>query len=99
MVKLFFQWLMADYDNNTWGFDVELRKTRKLVMAKGKPEDATFIGEDEDFPDDIETLIFDDMSKGRTLETMEEAQALVAALEQSGVSMPIFPPAVWAVRR
>ncbi len=81
---------------HNWTFEKEVAKTRSLKMNRDKPEDPNFDGH-QPFPEDIEGDIWPSLDKGRTLDSMEEAQALVHALDESGLSIPVFPPAVWAV--
>ncbi len=75
---------------------MELKKTRGLTCADNHKEDPSF-DSDQPWPEDIESDIWPSLDKGQTLESMEQAEALVNALEASGVGIPIFPPAVWAV--
>ncbi len=92
-----FQWIFDKIPKVKWDFNVELSKTKKLVVAETLKSDPSFDGMNEPFPEDIELLIFDDMDKGQVLESMEEAQALVEELQKAGVTKPMFPRDVWDV--
>ncbi len=94
---IIFQWIFDKMPKVNWSYDIELKKTRKLVAGQRKKDDPSFDGNAEPFPEDIELLIFPDMDKGRVLESMDEAKRIVAALEESGVSKPMFPRPVWDV--
>ncbi len=91
------QWIFDKLPKVKWDYNIELNKTLKLVVAQGKKSDPSFDGMNEPFPEEIQLLIFPDMDKGKVLDSMEEAQALVASLEQAGITKPMFPRAVWDV--
>ena len=49
-------------------------------------------------PHDIEDQIFKMMLKGKTIETQDQAEAIVGRLNEVGLTTPSFPRHVWQVR-
>ncbi len=93
------QWLFKriDPENIPWTYQQELKKTRALTMAKGKPSMPDFDFVNYQRPDDIETAIFGEMSKGEPIESMEEAKQLVRDLAHVQLWMPTLPQSNWQV--
>ncbi len=98
MYYLQHQFPNEDPHEPSWTFAKELKATKELTGAKGKPRNKDFKYEAEDPPENIEALMFKDMKKGDELHRMSEAKAIVQGLIESPPTRPTFSEVTWEVR-